>query len=103
MTYDLVVKDARIVDGTGKPEYRGDVAIESGVIAALGEVSAGRARSTQLGRSSLPASSTHTRTTTRSCCGIRPRTRRPRTASRPFSPAIAATRSRLCGPTIRTT
>lgn len=44
MTYDLVVKDARIVDGTGKPEYRGDVAIESGVIAALGEVSGPAAR-----------------------------------------------------------
>ena len=28
MAYDLVVKDARIVDGTGKPAYSGDVAIQ---------------------------------------------------------------------------
>ena len=38
MTYDLVVKDARIVDGTGKPAYAGDVAITDGRIAAVGEV-----------------------------------------------------------------
>jgi N-acyl-D-aspartate/D-glutamate deacylase len=39
MAYDLVVKDARIVDGTGKPAYSGDVAIQDGVVAAIGEVS----------------------------------------------------------------
>ena len=72
MTYDLVVKDARIVDGTGKPEYRGDVAIQDGVIAEIGEVerAARRGRSTPAARSSRRVSSTRTRTTTRSCCGI---------------------------------
>ena len=38
MTYDIVVKGARIVDGTGKPEYPGDVAIRDGVIAEIGRV-----------------------------------------------------------------
>ena len=44
MTYDLVVKDARIVDGTGKPAYSGDVAIQDGRIAAVGEVSGAATR-----------------------------------------------------------
>src|ERR1700687_1336993 len=44
MTHDLVVKNARIVDGTGKPAYAGDVAIQGGRIAAVGEVSDGATR-----------------------------------------------------------
>ena len=44
MTYDVVVKDARIVDGTGTKEHRGDVAIEAGRIAAVGKVSGGSRR-----------------------------------------------------------
>jgi N-acyl-D-aspartate/D-glutamate deacylase len=39
MTYDLVVKNARIVDGTGKKAYDGDLAVKDGRIAALGTVS----------------------------------------------------------------
>jgi N-acyl-D-amino-acid deacylase len=39
MTYDVVVKDARIVDGTGNDAYSGDLAIQDGHIAAVGEVS----------------------------------------------------------------
>jgi N-acyl-D-amino-acid deacylase len=39
MTYDVVVKDARIVDGTGNDAYSGDLAIQDGRIAAVGEVS----------------------------------------------------------------
>ena len=38
MAYDLVVKDALIVDGTGKAAYAGDVAVENGTIAAVGKV-----------------------------------------------------------------
>jgi N-acyl-D-amino-acid deacylase len=39
MTYDVVVKDARIVDGTGKPAFAGDIAVTDGKIVAVGEVS----------------------------------------------------------------
>ena len=35
--YDLVIRNANIVDGTGKSTYRGDLAVKDGKIAALGE------------------------------------------------------------------
>jgi N-acyl-D-aspartate/D-glutamate deacylase len=38
MAYDVVVKDARIVDGTGAAAFSGDIAIEGGRIAAVGKV-----------------------------------------------------------------
>ncbi len=38
MAYDLVIKDGRIVDGTGAPAFEGDLAIEGGRIAGLGDV-----------------------------------------------------------------
>src|SRR5262245_6800353 len=34
-TYDLVLRNARIIDGSGKPDYRGDVAISGDTIAAI--------------------------------------------------------------------
>ncbi len=34
--FDLVVRGGTIVDGTGAPRYRGDVAVKHGVIAAIG-------------------------------------------------------------------
>lgn len=37
-TYDLVLRNAQIIDGTGKPAYAGDLAIKDGRIAAIGEV-----------------------------------------------------------------
>ena len=33
--FDLLIKNARVVDGTGLPSYRADVAVESGRIAAI--------------------------------------------------------------------
>jgi len=33
---DLIIKGGRIVDGTGRPAFDGDVAIEKGAIAAIG-------------------------------------------------------------------
>ena len=34
--YDLIIRNARIIDGTGAPWYRGDVGISGGKIAAVG-------------------------------------------------------------------
>src|SRR3954447_2965524 len=36
--YDIVIRDARIIDGTGNPWFRGDVAIADGRIAAIGNL-----------------------------------------------------------------
>jgi N-acyl-D-aspartate/D-glutamate deacylase len=36
--YDLVIKDGLIFDGTGAPRVRGDLAIDDGLIAAIGRV-----------------------------------------------------------------
>jgi len=41
--YDLLVKDGTIVDGSGLPAYRGDVAIAAGHIVAVGEIGAATA------------------------------------------------------------
>lgn len=38
--YDLVIRNAKIVDGTGKPAFPGDLAVNNGKIVAVGEVSA---------------------------------------------------------------
>ncbi|HEY6599097.1 MAG TPA: amidohydrolase family protein, partial [Pseudomonadales bacterium] len=38
MTYDLVIKNGTVIDGSGAPRYRADVAIAGGRIAAIGRV-----------------------------------------------------------------
>ena len=35
MKYDLIIRNGKIVDGTGKPAYQGDLAILEGKIAEL--------------------------------------------------------------------
>jgi N-acyl-D-amino-acid deacylase len=42
--YDLVIRNGRIVDGTGSPWYAGDVAIRGGKIAAIGNLGNAPAR-----------------------------------------------------------
>jgi N-acyl-D-aspartate/D-glutamate deacylase len=42
--YDLVLRNGTIVDGTGNPWYRGDLAIKGDRIVAVGRVPAGKAR-----------------------------------------------------------
>ena len=39
MNYDVVIRNVRIFDGTGAPEYSGDVAVRDGLIAAIGNLS----------------------------------------------------------------
>ena len=38
MTYDIVIRNGRVVDGTGKPEFKADIAIQGDRIAAIGAV-----------------------------------------------------------------
>jgi N-acyl-D-amino-acid deacylase len=38
MAYDIVIRDGTIVDGSGLPRYRADVAIEAGRIAKIGKI-----------------------------------------------------------------
>ena len=37
-TYDLIIRNGTIVDGTGAPRFTGDIAVKDGLIAAVGEV-----------------------------------------------------------------
>jgi len=39
MTYDILIKNGRIVDGSGGPSYRGDVGIKDGKIVEIGKLS----------------------------------------------------------------
>jgi N-acyl-D-amino-acid deacylase len=42
--YDLLIKNAMIYDGTGLPAYKGDIAVNKDVIAALGDLGEAQAR-----------------------------------------------------------
>src|SRR5947209_19324677 len=44
MTYDLLIKNGRIVDGSGAPSFRGDVAVKDGKIVEIGKLSGPAAR-----------------------------------------------------------
>ena len=39
MAYDLLIKNGRIIDGSGMPAFVGDVAVRHGKIIALGKLS----------------------------------------------------------------
>ena len=44
MSYDLVIKNGIVVDGTGATRYQADVAIADGKVAEIGKVTAGAKR-----------------------------------------------------------
>ncbi|MGH2378639.1 MAG: N-acyl-D-amino-acid deacylase family protein [Candidatus Limnocylindria bacterium] len=44
MTYDLLIRGGKLIDGTGAPWIRADVAVQDGRIAAVGRVTGGAAR-----------------------------------------------------------
>src|ERR1017187_4672578 len=44
--YDIVIRNGRIIDGTGSPWYAGDLGIRAGKIAALGHLEGQPARRT---------------------------------------------------------
>ena len=39
MAYDLLIRNGRIVDGSGMPSFMGDVAVKNGKIAEIGKLS----------------------------------------------------------------
>jgi N-acyl-D-aspartate/D-glutamate deacylase len=41
MSYDLLIKNGMVVDGTGAPQYRADVAVADGKIAEIGKIADG--------------------------------------------------------------
>ena len=43
--YDLLIRNAQLLDGSGQPAFRGDIAVEQGRIVAIGDLSAGRSES----------------------------------------------------------
>ena len=42
--YDLIIRNGHIIDGTGSPWYSGDLAIQGGRVAAIGQLSAAQAK-----------------------------------------------------------
>jgi N-acyl-D-aspartate/D-glutamate deacylase len=44
MAYDLLIKNARIIDGSGRPAFHGDVAVAGGKIVELGRLDGGARR-----------------------------------------------------------
>ena len=49
MTYDLLIKNARVVDGSGEPSFSADVAVHQGKIAGVGKTSVAAKRTIDAG------------------------------------------------------
>src|SRR5215467_14484330 len=44
MTYDLLIRNGRIIDGSGMPAFRGDLAVKDGKIVEIGKITGSAAR-----------------------------------------------------------
>ena len=44
MAYDLLIRHGRIVDGSGMPAYRGDIAVKDGKIVEIGKITGAASR-----------------------------------------------------------
>jgi N-acyl-D-aspartate/D-glutamate deacylase len=61
MDYDLLIRGGTIVDGSGAPAFRGDVAVAGGKIAAVGRVDGSAKQTLEADSRAVPrGSSTHT-------------------------------------------
>ena len=49
MTYDILIKNGRIVDGSGGPSFRGDIGVKDGKIAEIGKLSGPATRTVDAG------------------------------------------------------
>ena len=49
MAYDLLIRNGRVVDGSGMPAFRGDVGIQNGKVAELGKLSGAAKRTIDAG------------------------------------------------------
>ncbi len=70
MAYDLLIKNGRIVDGSGMPAFNGDVGVKDGKIADLGKLSGAAGQTVDAG-GQVRALSTITAITTRRSPGTR--------------------------------
>ena len=72
MTYDLLIKNARVVDGSGEPSLQADVAVHQGKIVGVGKINAAATRTIDAeGRVVAPGFIITTRISIRRRCGIR--------------------------------
>ena len=63
MTHDIVIRGGNIIDGTGSEAFVGDVAIDDGLITAIGTVEGqGREEIDAAGLAVTPGLSTYTHT-----------------------------------------
>jgi hypothetical protein len=70
MAWDLLIRNGTLVDGTGAPRRRADIAIAGGSIREIGEVKGSAGKTIEpKAWSSRRASSTRTRITTRRSAG----------------------------------
>jgi len=44
MAYDLLIKNGRVIDGSGMPSFRGDIATRNGKIVEIGKLRGTAAR-----------------------------------------------------------
>jgi len=49
MAYDVLIKNGRVVDGSGMPSFHGDVAVKDGKIAEIGKLSGAAAQTVDVG------------------------------------------------------